>query len=115
MWEHFSSRYDVVDLQEGQASELAELTSNVQGAFIEQFCRGYLSQRRQAILLAKGYSGMLQALKSGASVSDSEVKNSITYEQFRNDVGDYLKRAEVRNGETEDKDKPEMGFHTIIK
>ena len=107
MWKHFASKYNVLGLKEGQAIELAKLTPNTQGAFIEQFCRGYLSQKRQAILVSKGYSGMLDALKSGENVSESEIKETITYEQFTEDIKNYLNRAEMRNG---DRSRIKIGF-----
>lgn len=113
MWKHFTSKYNVLELNDEQVREISELTGNARGSFIEQFCRGYLSQRRQAILLAKGYSGMLQALKSGENIKDDEVKSSITYEQLKADIKNCLQRVEERNGDKEE--SLGIGFHTLIR
>ena len=113
MWKHFALKYNVIKLNEENAKDISQLTESVRGSLIEQFCRGYLSQRRQEILVAKGHSGMLEALKSGQNITDDEVRKTITYEQFRNDINDYLRKSEERNGT---KEEPlEIGFHTLRK
>jgi len=114
MWQHFASKYNVLKMQEKQAKDISHLTENARGSFIEQFCRGYLVQRRQAILVAKGYSGMLEALKSGQNITDDEVRKTISYEQFRGDVKSYIDKAMKRNG-TEEEKPSEIGFHTLVK
>lgn len=98
MWNHFLKKYDVLQLQDGQAQTLAEMTEKECGALIEQFCRGYLSHRRQALLREKGYQTLLDALKKGENISEQDVRSLVNFDVVRNDVKEYLETREKRNG-----------------
>ena len=58
-------------------------------------------------MVSKGFENMLSALKSGQGVSDDEVRESISYDGFRNDLNSYLERAR----RSEDNGMPRIGFH----
>ena len=114
MWRHFLSKHQVLTLDESQAKSLSDLTPNETGAFIEEFARGYVPQRRKALLIQKGYSSMLEALRDGKSFPEQEVRDSITYGTFIADLKSYLQRLIERknNGKTPPTD---MGFHAILR
>lgn len=114
MWQHFLGKYDVIKLTEEQSEELASITPNKMGAFIEEFSRGYLAQRRHALLLEKGYNSLLDALRKGDSLSEKDVKGSVNYDVLRESLKDYLERLKLRNGKPKD-EKTEIGFHAIFQ
>jgi SpoVK/Ycf46/Vps4 family AAA+-type ATPase len=98
MWKHFADRYDIISLNDEQAEALAEATPAEQGAFIESFCRNYLRMRRKRLLQERGHKTLISALKTGTNINDEEVRRSITYEQFRDDLIGYLREKSNREG-----------------
>lgn len=111
MWQYFGKQYELVDLTDEQAGELGELTGREQGAFIEEFCRGYLGARRQAILKEKGFASLVQALKQNVNVSEQDARSTINYEQFSTDVKYALERKYSRNGNSAPKEETKIaGF-----
>jgi SpoVK/Ycf46/Vps4 family AAA+-type ATPase len=113
MWRHFLKKYNVLELTEKQSQELASLTHNTMGAFIEEFARGYITQRRHTLLLERGYSSLIEALKKGVSFAEKDVQKSITFPTLKNDLMDYLKKYELRNGQKKENERTEIGFHAL--
>ena len=110
LWKHFLKRYSIL---ENTSSEnlyaLAENTPAEQGAFIEEFCRNYTGYIRAKLLRERGYSTLLDALKAGTDISDSEIKQAITPELLLEDVKQVLYRKSERNGKPEER-KFQIGF-----
>lgn len=115
MWKHFLKRYEVMDLTEEQVKELAVATPNTRGSFIEEFARGYITQRRNALLQARGYSNLREALKKGDTINDREVKKTIDYSTLKKDLSDYVTRINQRseNGQAEN-ERTELGLHAAL-
>jgi len=108
MWKYFLGKYNVLQMTEEQAEQLAEITPQESGAFIEQFSRTYHNQKRQALLKSLGYETLVDALKRGVTVSEDDVRISIDYETLRQDLAGSLEAKDRRtNG---DKEKGKVGF-----
>ncbi len=111
MWQHFAKKYKLMELNEEYGYQLADATQTEQGAFIEEFCRTYETTRRSALLKEKGYSTLVDALESGATITGRSVAETYTFEQFYADACKYLEDKKARmgegNGQTE---KKPVGF-----
>jgi hypothetical protein len=88
MWRHFLKEYEVLEeLTDKQYEELASAVPKEQGAFIEEFCRAYLENKRaQMQRRVQGAATIVAALKSGQMVPMDKVKDTITYEVLLADV-----------------------------
>ncbi len=111
MWSYFTKLNKITDLSEEQAEQLAQGTEAEQGAFIEEFCRTYLSSRRTALLRQKGHKTLVASLKKGARISEAEVSASITYDALYQDALEALEKKYERNGNSNGKKDP-IGFKT---
>ncbi len=98
MWQYFAKKYEVLDLDEAQALTLAQSTPEEQGAFIEEFCRGYLTSRRNALFKSRGHKTLIEALRKKAKISDVSIRKSISIDQMNKDLGYALERKKARRG-----------------
>ncbi|MBI4980744.1 AAA family ATPase [Candidatus Woesearchaeota archaeon] len=111
MWQHFASKYKLLELGEEQAYQLADATQTEQGAFIEEFCRTYDTTRRSALLKEKGYTNLVDALEHGENITGRTVAETYTFEQFYADASKYLEDKKARLGEGNGKTKKQpVGF-----
>ncbi|MBI1969352.1 ATP-binding protein [Candidatus Woesearchaeota archaeon] len=107
MWKHFAKKYEIMKLKDKQAEALGKAIPMEQGAFIEEFCRNYLSLRRALVLKEKGFPSLVEALKQGTRVKDKEVKATITFDTLHADLATALEAKYTRtNGEAEKKRAP---------
>jgi len=109
MWKYFLNKYSVIDINEEQANELAELSGG-HGALINQFCSNYLGLRRHELLSRKGYPNLLTALKKGVDVPDEEVKKSMDYTTLRTDLLQYIQKMILRENGFSKKEETGFGF-----
>lgn len=103
LWQNFLKKHSILDnpLPE-HLYALAEATPAEQGAFVEEFCRNYKGYVRAKLLRERGYDTLLDALKEGTDVSDSEIRKAITPELLVEDVKQTLYRKSERNGKKEE-------------
>jgi SpoVK/Ycf46/Vps4 family AAA+-type ATPase len=107
MWGFFLNKNNIIEIEKKDSRKLAELTPLETGAFIEQFCRGYMPLRRQTLLNEKGYPTLLDALKDKANISEEDVRKTITFEMVENDLNNHIESKRKRNGNDKRKD---IGF-----
>lgn len=110
LWKHFLKKNDILDnLKAEQLYELAEITPQEQGAFIEEFCRNHKGHARASILKSMGYATLLEALKNGKNVPDEEIKKVIRYDTLMSDVMNSIERK-LQRIETTDGNYTPIGF-----
>lgn len=80
MWKHFAGKYAVLSLNDEQALALAQATPEEQGAFIEEFCRYQRGATQSALVKARGFATLVDALKSGEKVTEEEITRAISFE-----------------------------------
>ncbi|MBI5065756.1 ATP-binding protein [Candidatus Woesearchaeota archaeon] len=97
MWKYFAQKYEVLKLKDDQALVLAQATPEEQGAFIEEFCRGYVTSVRNKLFKDLGHTTLVQALRKQAKVSDTSVRKAIKFDKLTEDLEFALQRKKARN------------------
>ena len=80
MWRHFAGKYAILSLNNKQDLALAQATPEEQGAFIEEFCRCQRGAARSALVKARGFATLVDALKNSEKVTEEEITRAISFE-----------------------------------
>ena len=87
MWKFFLNKYELIHITNEQSKSLGDLSFktnekgvNVNGSFIEEFSRTFLTKMKQKEAIQNGYSSLLDSLSEGYSSDPSKLKKGISYQ-----------------------------------
>jgi len=97
MWQYFTKEYIGVEMDMERSMELASISEQRPGAFIEEFCRNYDAAIRRKLLSDHGHSTLIDALKSGYRPSDEERQTFKSYEHIKSNLQSLVSRDQAEN------------------
>ncbi len=113
LWQHFATRHAGLELTVEQGMELAGLSGNASGAFIEEFTRNYRNIQKRKILRKRGYSSLIEAMKDSYRPKGEEVDARVNFDNLLEDVKAAIPKHKARNGNGKKKKKP-IGFASQV-